>query len=99
MSYATKLARLRVLLHDMEKELGLTTLSPVERDLIYVIEELHGSGKEVQTHQILKHDLLSSVSRPTIFRAISSLLERGYISRGESLKKGFYTIAEEHQQG
>ena len=32
--------KIRLLLHDMEKQLGLTRLTSVERDLPYVIERL-----------------------------------------------------------
>ena len=48
---------LRMLLNDMEKELGLSDMSAPERDILYVIESLSVLKKDMASHLILSHEL------------------------------------------
>lgn len=76
----SKLAELRKLMLSMERSLGLQDLTPVERDIYYAANELSENGNGVRTVGLIEHTLLQTVSRPTFFRALKSLVNKGYLS-------------------
>ncbi len=88
----SKLTELRKLLLDMEQTLGLTDLSTVERDIYYAANELSRGEIGVRTIGLIEHDLLKRVSRPTFFRALKSLVNKGYLSQQADGKRGLYLV-------
>ena len=90
----SRLSQFRLLLHDMEKEMGLLDLTPLERDIYYVAMEVADRSGEMSTSDIFNHDLLKNASRPTIFRAISTLMARGILRRRTGSARGVYTLAQ-----
>ncbi|WP_372572701.1 hypothetical protein [Ruegeria jejuensis] len=88
----SKLAELRKLLQSMERSLGLQDLSPVERDVYYAASEISKSDEEVRTVLLIEHSLLQTVSRPTFFRAVKSLVNKGYLSHGRASNRGRYQV-------
>ncbi len=92
MTEISKLTELRKLMQSMERTLGLETLSPVERDIYYAAEELSKTDHEVRTFGLIEHTLVESVSRPTFFRALKSLVEKGYLSQSGSSNRGRYVV-------
>lgn len=88
----SKLAELRKLLQSMERSLGLQDLSPVERDVYYAASEISKSDEEVRTVLLIEHSLLQTVSRPTFFRALKSLVNKGYLSQGRASNRGRYLV-------
>ena len=92
MTEISKLAELRKLMQSMERTLGLEKLSPVERDIYYAAEELSKSDQEVRTFGLIEHTLVQSVSRPTFFRALKSLVKKGYLSQSGSANRGRYIV-------
>ncbi|MEX0349265.1 MAG: hypothetical protein AB3N15_07535 [Paracoccaceae bacterium] len=88
----SKLAELRKLLQSMERSLGLQNLSPVERDIYYAASEISKSDEEVRTVLLIEHSLLQTVSRPTFFRALKSLVNKGYLSQGRASNRGRYLV-------
>ncbi|MFA3920364.1 hypothetical protein [Ruegeria hyattellae] len=88
----SKLAELRKLLQSMERSLGLQELSPVERDVYYAASEISKSDEEVRTVLLIEHSLLQTVSRPTFFRALKSLVNKGYLSQGRASNRGRYLV-------
>lgn len=88
----SKLAELRKLLQSMERSLGLQDLSPVERDLYYAASELSKSQEQIRTIVLIEHSLLESVSRPTFFRALKSLVQKGYLSQCQASNRGRYLV-------
>lgn len=88
----SKLAELRKLVHGMERSLGLQELSPVERDLYYAASELSEDFRQVRTVGLIEHSLLTDVSRPTFFRALRSLVSKGYLSQCSSENRGCYVV-------
>lgn len=92
MTEISKLTELRKLMQSMERTLGLEKLSPVERDIYYAAEELSKSDQEVRTFGLIEHTLVQSVSRPTFFRALKSLVEKGYLSQSGSANRGRYIV-------
>ncbi|WP_254440692.1 hypothetical protein [Ruegeria sp. HKCCA6837] len=92
MTEISKLTELRKLMQSMERTLGLEKLSPVERDIYYAAEELSKSDQEVRTFGLIEHTLVQSVSRPTFFRALKSLVEKGFLSQSGSANRGRYIV-------
>ncbi|RLK08153.1 hypothetical protein [Ruegeria conchae] len=92
MTEISKLTELRKLMQSMERTLGLEELSPVERDIYYAAEELSKSNTEVRTFGLIEHTLVKSVSRPTFFRALKSLVQKGYLSQSGSANRGRYLV-------
>ena len=84
--------KIRLLLHDMEKQLGLTRLTSVERDVLYVIESLAEKQEDIASHEILSHELIENISRPTIYRAITRLLEENLIVKSTFADRGFFSL-------
>ena len=87
--------KVRLLLHDMEKQLGLTRLTSVERDVLYVIESLAEKQPNVASHEILSHELTGNISRPTVYRALNRLLEESFIVKGANADRGFFELPSE----
>ena len=92
MTEISKLAELRKLMQSMEHTLGLEELSPVERDIYYAAEELSKAHQEVRTFGLIEHTLVQRVSRPTFFRALKSLVQKGYLSQSGSTNRGRYIV-------
>jgi len=86
------LFKIRLLLHDMEKQLGLTRLTSVERDVLYVIESLAEKQEDIASHEILSHELIENISRPTIYRALTRLLEENLIVKSTFADRGFFSL-------
>jgi Fe2+ or Zn2+ uptake regulation protein len=91
----SKAYKVRILLHNMERAEGLTNLTSAERDVLYVIERLSDAQHEVASHEILSHDLTENISRPTVYRALTRLLEENFIVKSTSADRGFFTLPEE----
>ncbi|GAB4558966.1 MAG: hypothetical protein Tsb0024_22990 [Ruegeria sp.] len=92
MTEISKLAELRKLVHSMERTLGLEELSPVERDIYYAAEELSKDGSEIRTYGLIEHTLVQNVSRPTFFRALKSLVQKGYLAHSGNANRGRYIV-------
>lgn len=92
MQEVSKLAELRKLLLGMERAMGLQELSPVERDIFYAANDIAGPENKVRTTGLLSHALVEDVSRPTFFRALKSLVEKGYLSPSRNQTRGHYVV-------
>jgi len=92
MSDISKLAKLRKLMLEMERSMGLQDLSPVERDIYYAATELSDTLNGVRTTNLLEHKLVDEVSRPTFFRALKSLVSRGYLIQAQESGRGQYIV-------
>ncbi|NIZ62860.1 hypothetical protein DL239_17970 [Sedimentitalea sp. CY04] len=92
MSDISKLTELRKLMLDMERSVGLQDLSSAERDIYYAATELSEAHGGVTTSYLLKHVLVADVSRPTFFRALKSLVSRGYLIQAQETGRGQYLV-------
>lgn len=97
MNDISKLAELRKLLVGMEKTLGLEDLSSVERDIYYAASDISETHDGCRTIGLLEHALVANVSRPTFFRALKSLVRKGYLSPIDSVSRGKYVVNSPHQ--
>ena len=82
----------KLLLQKMEADLGLSDLSDVETKVFLAISDLCNQSEVAKTQALLQHDLVASISRATIFRAIKKLEDRNKIAKSQS-QHGAYSIA------
>ncbi|UWQ84775.1 hypothetical protein [Leisingera caerulea] len=92
MSEISKLAELRKILLGMEQALGLEDLSAVERDVYYAASDISDRHDGFRTVGLLKHSLVAGISRPTFFRALKSLVQKGYLSPSDTSDRGKYVV-------
>jgi hypothetical protein len=92
MSEISKLTNLRKLMLEMERSMGLQDLSAVERDIYYAATDLSDALSSVKTTNLLDHTLVFSVSRPTFFRALKSLVCKGYLIQNQVSGRGRYIV-------
>lgn len=93
MHYKT-LAQLLEVLSSLERDLGLESALPVERDILAVIGSLSEEGINlVRTEMIASHPLLRRVPRSTLHRALRALVNRGAITPAEGRKTGMYVLS------
>jgi len=92
MSEISKLTELRKLLLDMESSMGLQDLSSVERDIYYAASDHAISAGAVKTTVLQEHALLAQVSRPTFFRGLKSLQNKGYLEQCKNSTRGYYIV-------
>lgn len=92
MSEISKLTKLRKLMLEMERSVGLQDLSAVERDIYYAATELSDALSGIKTTNLLDHTLVVNVSRPTFFRALKSLVCKGYLIQSQVSGRGWYIV-------
>ena len=92
-----QLANLRILLAEMEQEIGLREISSLEKSVLMSIADLAKDDQAATTKEILQHSLNTQYSRPSVFRALKTLEELNMIKKSGT-KRGFYTIIEESTQ-
>ena len=72
-----KLISLKVILEEMEEDLGLAPLSEFEKNIYLAAQALKSPDNTVNTNQLRGHSFTQSMSRPTFFRTLQSLEEKG----------------------
>ena len=82
----------KLLLQKMEDDLGLSDLSDVETKVYLAISDLCNQTETAKTQAVLQHELVASIGRATIFRAIKKLEDRNKISKSQN-QHGSYSIA------
>ena len=71
MSEISKLTKLRKLMLEMERSMGLQDLSAVERDIYYAETDLSDALSGVKTANLLDYTLVVNLSRSTFFERSS----------------------------
>ena len=88
-----KLISLKVILEEMEEDLGLAPLSEFEKNIYLAAQALKSSDNTVNTNQLRGHSFTQSMSRPTFFRTLQSLEEKKLIARSDIKKIGLFVVA------
>ena len=86
------LIELKKLLNSMEKDFGLSSLSEVERNVFYAIQDLERENGAAKTGHLLNHEFTANMSRISVFRSIKKLEKLSKIQRRTS-KRGEYIIS------
>ena len=77
----------------METALGLVSLSPNERDVLYAINEVSaGSPRTARSEAIRLHPLAAGIPQATYHRALKSLVQRGLVAHAPDTKAGLYVV-------
>ena len=82
----------KLLLQKMEKDLGLSELSDMETKVFLAISDLCNQSEVAKTQAVLQHDLVGSIGRATVFRAIKKLEDCNKIAKSQN-QHGAYSIA------
>ena len=73
----SNLIDLKKVVQQLEKDLGLGSMSSHEEAVLLAISDLQQLDGVAKTKAILAHELTTSISRPSIFRALNKLEEHG----------------------
>lgn len=93
MDKLTSIFQLREMLSQLEHDVGLDTLSRIERDVLLSAHSLsEGTGAVVSSEQIRAHPLLTSVTQATFYRAMRRLLNCGFLERADGSRAKTYTV-------
>lgn len=87
-------ARLRRQLAALEVDLGLDAFTPDEVGLISAIVDLESTTGPAQVHDLREHLLCRRLSKPTFYRALQRLVQRGAVRRIGSERSGLYVVNE-----
>ena len=88
------LAKLRNLLSGMEDDMGLNSLGPVQRNIVYALTLISQKHEPVETDELLTHKLLEGTSRSTFFRALKDVVDKGYIKHNDGAQRSSYKLTE-----
>lgn len=96
MSSIVRLAQIRSLMFDIEQEADLGRVSGLEREVLLACADLSQNEAHAKTQDILGHRFLNEVSRPSIFRALKSLVNKNLLIQSNGFR-GSYTINQSPQ--
>jgi Fe2+ or Zn2+ uptake regulation protein len=85
--------KIRLLLHELEKEMDLIKLSSLERVVLDVVNNIVENKQVTSSQDLLKHELTQAASRPTVYRGLKTLLESNYIVKASLADRGFFQLA------
>lgn len=88
----TKLAALRNMLLQMEAEIGLEKLSQPQKDVYYAACLVADEDQVIHSESVKHHPMLTPMARPTFYRALKELVQKGFLAAVSSQKNGKYRI-------
>jgi len=91
-SIVENIIRLKSMLGDMEQDLGLAELSSVEKNVYLAAQDIKSHDGIVETKHILDHTFTRKMSRPTFFRALKSIQEKGLLVNAPDKKVGLFIV-------
>jgi Mn-dependent DtxR family transcriptional regulator len=88
----SNLIDLKKVVQQLEKDLGLGSMSSHEKAVLLAISDLQQLDGVAKTKAIMTHELTASVSRPSIFRALNKLEKLGKLKRVEGSNGSYLTV-------
>lgn len=88
----TKLAALRNMLLQMEAEVGLEHLSQPQKDVYYAACLVATEDQVVHSDSVRRHPMLAPMARPTFYRSLKDLVDKGFLVSASQRKDGRYLI-------
>ena len=88
----SNLIDLKKVVQQLEKDLGLGSMSSHEKAALLAISDLQQLDGVAKTKVILDHELTTSISRPSIFRALKKLEEHGKLKRSGGSNGSYLTV-------
>ena len=90
MDKLTYLAQLNLLVRSVEVDLGITEVSSSEKAILSAVSLLlKPNSPEVSVQQLLGHELVRNIPKPTVYRALRSLVDNGLLKK---VRFGRYSI-------
>lgn len=84
---------LREMLLQLERDIGLDSLSRTERDVLLAAHSLCAQpGEIVSSDQIRNHALVANVAQATFYRAVKALLGAGLLEHAGQSKARAYVV-------
>ena len=84
------LAQLNLLVRSVEVDLGLSNVTSSEKAILSAISLLaKPDAAEVSVQKLLEHELVIDIPKPTVYRALKSLVGEGLL---EKVRFGRYAI-------
>ena len=84
------LAQLNLLARSVEVDLGIADVSPSEKAILSAVSlMLNYQASEVSVQKLLEHELVREIPKPTVYRALKSLVGEGLL---EKVRFGKYTL-------
>ena len=90
--FLKKIILLKQMLDDMEQDVGLASLSCVEKNVYLAAQDMKSNNGLVETKQILDHRFTKKMSRPTFFRALKSIETKGLLVHSNAKKVGLFLV-------
>lgn len=87
-----KIAALRNMLWQMEVEVGLEKLSQPQKDVYYAACLAADENELVHSEAVKRQPLLAAMSRPTFYRALKELVEKGILVQANQSRDGRYMV-------
>ena len=94
-NFVKKIILLKQMLDDMEKDIGIASLSLVEKNVYLAAQDMKSSDGLVRTKNILEHKFTQSMSRPTFFRVLKSIEAKGLLSHSDEKKVGLFFVTDQ----
>jgi GTP-sensing pleiotropic transcriptional regulator CodY len=88
----SNLIDLKKVVQQLEKDLGLGSMASHEKAVLLAISDLQQLDGVAKTKAILDHELTTSISRPSIFRALKKLEEHGKLKRSGGSNGSYLTV-------
>ena len=89
-----KVILLKRMLEDMEQDIGLSSLTNVEKAVYLAAQDVKSSDGLAGTKLIIEHPFTQKMSRPTFFRALKAIETKGFIKHSDVKKVGLFLICE-----
>ena len=91
-NFVEKIILLKQMVDDMEQNVGLASLSGVEKNVYLAAQDMKSNNGLVETKQILDHRFTQKMSRTTIFRALKSIETKGLVTHSNGKKVGLFLV-------
>jgi len=86
------LTELQFMVSGLEADLGISDMSEIERKVLLCLSDVYAQTGVAATGAILSHSLLSTFSRPSLFRALKALEAAGKVTKATE-KRGYYGLS------
>ena len=86
-------AHMLAVLRSLEKEMGLSGLTRLERNILAVLS-LEEFAQGARTESLLNHNILDSPTQSSFYRALKRLRENKFVDTVGDRKTGVYQLVE-----
>lgn len=92
-SLLQQVATLRILLSELEKEIGIEDIGTIEMKVLLAIADISSLHDVAEIKRVKEHPLICNVTQPSFYRVLNNLQSMGKIKK-VGIKRGVYAIVE-----